>query len=67
MTTTANKNLCPLCADTNHCAQAQGQSHCWCMDAELQLPAALLELASEVDPRRCICESCARRYANPAP
>jgi len=67
MTTTANANHCPLCTKANHCAQVQGQNHCWCMDTELQLPPALLQLASKVDPRRCICEPCARRYANRAP
>ena len=49
---------CPLCGETNRCAEVGGSSSpCWC--ATRQFPATLLaEVPAAAVGRACICSNC---------
>ncbi|MBP7131184.1 MAG: cysteine-rich CWC family protein [Aquabacterium sp.] len=58
-------NLCPLCGQTNACAQAQGgsaDSPCWCSTVRFS-PTLLARVPEAQRGVSCICEACARAAA----
>jgi len=59
-----NPIICPLCGESNYCAQAVGddaQGDCWCMKATV--PAELLaQLPVAAKDVSCICQTCLTAY-----
>jgi hypothetical protein len=62
---TVDPRRCPLCANPNACAVAEGETTCWCFkqpvprDVLAQVPPEARELA-------CVCRLCASRRRDPA-
>ncbi len=55
---------CPLCAEPNDCAAADGREHCWCFDAQLS-PEALARIPEAAIGLVCICAKCGRGAGEP--
>ncbi|MGB3068790.1 MAG: cysteine-rich CWC family protein [Ottowia sp.] len=69
-----NPSHCPLCGAPNACAveieraTGQPQGPCWCMQASISFPQALLDRVP--GPARglaCICRACAEAAEKAAP
>ena len=59
-------SLCPLCNQSNHCANvsACGSSQpCWCSEQTIAFPQTLLnKVPSDAKNKACICKACALKH-----
>jgi hypothetical protein len=56
---------CPICQQNNACGNLENPASesCWCRDAELTFPKALIEtLPSDMRNKACICRRCVQAY-----
>lgn len=65
MNNLSNQTLCPICGESNECAQEiarateSPQEPCWCMTVTFS--AELLDrVPEEAKNKACICEKCAK-------
>ena len=64
---TSSSHLCPLCGQSNSCAQqgqAQAVSQCWCFTVQID-PNQLQKLRPEQLNQACLCPRCSQALAEP--
>jgi hypothetical protein len=56
--------ICPLCGQPNDCANARGETGCWCEAADVP-PEVVFRVPKEARGRACVCRACARLTGGP--